>query len=91
MWKRTYKKVFRFSVSREGFRCFVDWATQICSKHGKREVMSGCELIGNYWFAFEQYIRDHGMKLVFVNPASVKKAKELDDNSTKAIAKLLVD
>ena len=53
--------------------------------------MSGCELIGNYWFAFEQYIRDHGMKLVFVNPASVKKAKELDDNSTKAIAKLLVD
>ena len=46
-----------------------------------------------------KFVKDHGMKLAFVNPASVKKAKELDDNSPKktdlkdpkTIAKLVID
>ena len=61
--------------------------------------MIGCEPTGHYWYTFYQFVKDHGMKLAFVNPASVKKAKELDDNSPKktdlkdpkTIAKLVID
>ena len=54
---------------------------------------------GHYWFAFAKYVNDHQKRLVMVNPFSVKKIKELDDNSPKktdskdpkTIAKLVVD
>ena len=93
------KKVFRFSTDINGFNSFYDWVTQICIKHGKNEAMIGCEPTGHYWYTFYQFVKDHGMKLAFVNPASVKKAKELDDNSPKktdlkdpkTIAKLVID
>lgn len=93
------KKVFKFSTDLNGFNCFQDWVIQICVKQGKTEAVIGCEPTGHYWFTFEQYIKEHGMKLAFVNPASVKKAKELDDNSPKktdlkdpkTIAKLVID
>ena len=75
------RKVFRFSTDINGFNSFYDWVTQICIKHGKNEAMIGCEPTGHYWYTFYQFVKDHGMKLAFVNPASVKKAKELDDNS----------
>ena len=77
------RKVFRFSTDINGFNSFYDWVTQICIKHGKNEAMIGCEPTGHYWYTFYQFVKDHGMKLAFVNPASVKKAKELDDNSPK--------
>lgn len=73
------KKVFKFSTELNGFNCFQDWVMQICVKQGKTETVIGCEPTGHYWFTFEQYIKEHGMKLAFVNPASVKKAKELDE------------
>ena len=93
------RKVFRFSTDINGFNSFYDWVTQICIKHGKNEAMIGCEPTGHYWYTFYQFVKDYGMKLAFVNPASVKKAKELDDNSPKktdlkdpkTIAKLVVD
>ena len=93
------RKVFRFSTDINGFNSFYDWVTQICIKHGKNEAMIGCEPTGHYWYTFYQFVKDHGMKLAFVNPASVKKAKELDDNSPKktdlkdpkTIAKLVID
>ena len=61
--------------------------------------MIGCEPTRHYWYTFYQFVKDHGMKLAFVNPASVKKAKELDDNSQskndrkdpKVIAKLVTE
>ena len=61
--------------------------------------MIGCEPTGHYWFAFAKYVTDHKHKIVMVNPFSVKKIKELDDNSPKktdakdpkTIAKLVVD
>ena len=93
------RKVFRFSTDINGFNSFYDWVTQICIKHGKNEAMIGCEPTGHYWYTFYQFVKDHGMKLAFVNPASVKKAKELDDNSQskndrkdpKVIAKLVTE
>lgn len=47
------------------------------------EVSIESEPTGHYWFTFVQYIKRYGMKLAFVNPASIKKAKEPDDNSPK--------
>ena len=93
------KKVFSFSSSLEGFINFHDWTKQICERNGKTDVLLGCEPTGHYWFTFEKYVREHGMKLAFVNPYHVKKSKEMDDNSPKktdrkdpkTIAKLLVE
>lgn len=97
--KELTKKAFKVTVNQNGFLFFAEWVKQICSKHDKKEVLIGCEPTGHYWYTFEQYIKSQGMKLVFVNPASVKKAKELDDNSPnksdlkdpRTIGKLIID
>ena len=44
-------------------------------------VLIGCEPTGHYWFAFVKNVNDHQKRLVMVNLFSVKKIKELDDNS----------
>ena len=54
---------------------------------------------GSILSTFAKYVNDHQKRLVMVNPFSVKKIKELDDNSPKktdskdpkTIAKLVVD
>jgi hypothetical protein len=38
---------------------------------------------GHYLFAFAKYVIVHQKDLVMVNPFSVKKIKEFDDNSPK--------
>lgn len=93
------KKIFKFSCSKEGFNSFSEWLSDQCKRNEKTEVLIGIEPTGHYWYTFEKYVREHGIKLAFVNPAAVKKAKELDDNSPKktdlkdpkTIAKLVVD
>lgn len=83
----------------EGFNSFYQWADAIKTENDKDSVIIGCELTGHYWFALANYVSEHHMKLVMVNPYSVKKIKELDDNSPKktdmkkpkTIAKLVVD
>lgn len=93
------RKVFSFSNSMEGFNDFYAWAEKLQKDNGKTAVMIGCEPTGHYWYAFSKYIRDHQTTLVMVNPFSVKKIEELDDNSPKktdskdpkTIAKLVVD
>lgn len=67
-------------------------------ENNKTVVLIGCEPTGHYWFAFAKYVNDHQKSLVMVNPFSVKKVKEIDDNSPKktdskdpkTIAKLVV-
>lgn len=93
------KKVFKFTSDIFGFNRFEEWVLQQCKKHGKTQVLIGCEPTGHYWFTFEKFIREHGMKLAFVNPYAVKQMKEMDDNSPnktdlkdpKTIAKLVVE
>ncbi len=93
------KRVFSFRNDIEGFNALYQWANDLRTKSGKTSVMIGCEPTGHYWFALAKYVRDHEMTLVMVNPFSVKKIKELDDNSPKktdakdpkTIAKLVVD
>ena len=93
------KRVFSFKNDLEGFNSFYFWTETLRRDNGKADVMIGCEPTGHYWFAFAKYVQNHQMKLVMVNPFSVKKIKELDDNSPKktdskdpkTIAKLVVD
>ena len=93
------KRVFPFRNDIEGFNAFYAWAKKLQKENNKTVVLIGCEPTGHYWFAFSKYVSDHQMMLVMVNPFSVKKIKELDDNSPKktdakdpkTIAKLVVD
>lgn len=93
------KKVFSFSNDIEGFNSFNQWAEGLKKENSKTKVMIGCEPTGHYWFAFGKYVAGHEKELVMVNPFSVKKIKELDDNSPKktdskdpkTIAKLVID
>lgn len=93
------KKVFIFGNDLEGFNSFYLWIQTLQKDKEKTAVMIGCEPTGHYWFALSKYVGDHQMTLVMVNPFSVKKIKELDDNSPKkndrkdpkTIAKLVVD
>lgn len=93
------KRVFSFQNDIEGFNSFNLWVEKLKVENGKTTVMIGCEPTGHYWFAFAKYVSEHQKILVMVNPFSVKKIKELDDNSPKktdtkdpkTIAKLVVD
>ena len=97
--KELTKRVISFQNNIEGFNTFNQWAEKIRTENEKTDVMIGCEPTGHYWFALAKYVTDHQMTLVMVNPFSVKKIKELDDNSPKktdikdpkTIAKLVVD
>ena len=75
------KKVFSFQNDIEGFNSFNAWMEKLMSGNGKTDVLIGCEPTGHYWFALARYVEDHQKKLVMVYPFSVKKIKELDDNS----------
>lgn len=77
------KRVFTFQNDMEGFNSFNLWAETLKRENGKTDVLIGCEPTGHYWFAFAKYVQDHQMMLVMVNPFSVKKIKELDDNSPR--------
>lgn len=75
------KRIFSFHNDLEGFNSFNLWAEKTENK--KTAVLIGCEPTCHYWFAFAKYVNDHQKRLVMVNPFSVKKIKELDDNSPK--------
>ena len=66
-----------------GYQSYYDWVIDICQRTGKQKIMVGCEPTGHYWFTYAKYLKEHDMKLVFVNPYHVKQCKELDDNSPK--------
>ena len=77
------KKPYAFNNTAEGFRAFESWAVGIAKEHKKKYFITGMEPTGHYWFNLGDYIRSHGMILVHVNTAAVKKAKEIDDNDPK--------
>ena len=75
------KRVFRFGNTKVGFLSFLRWLEEIQKKTGKTKIIVGCEPTGCYWLTFQKFLQQHGVMLVIVNPASVKRSKELDDNS----------
>lgn len=65
----------------EGFNSFHLWTETLKKENDKTDVLIGCEPTSHYWFAFAKYVKNHRKTLVMVNQFSIKKIKELDDNS----------
>jgi transposase len=74
-------KTIKFSNDADGFQQFASWACEVRSRTNKYDVIVGMEPTGHYWFNLAQYLKDHGMKIVLVNPFHVNRSKELDDNN----------
>ena len=93
------KKAFEFNNSKEGFEAFGKWIESMKTMANKKYVMAGMEPTGHYWLNLAKFIKKSGMILSHVNPAHVKKAKELDDTNPsksdrkdpKTIAGLMAD
>ncbi|UOE92287.1 IS110 family transposase [Alkalihalobacillus sp. LMS39] len=76
-----FGKALTFENNELGFASFLNWIEILKEKHEKTEVYVGMEPTGHYWLPLAYSLRDKAIKVVVVNPAHVKKAKELDDNS----------
>lgn len=75
------KRAFRFSNTNVGLLSFLRWLEEMVAKTGMKKIIVGCEPTGCYWLTFQKFLQDHDIQLVTVNPHSVKRSKELDDNS----------
>ena len=51
------------------------------NKTEMKKVIVGCEPTGCYWLTFQKFLQDHDVQLVTVNPFTVNRSMELDDNS----------
>jgi transposase len=74
-------KVLKFGNDIEGFRLMALWINELKGKYQKQDVIVGMEPTGHYWFNLAQYLKDHDIKVVLVNPFHVKRSKEMDDNN----------
>ena len=80
-WRGIEKaKVFKFNNSLEGFQAFKEWTNAVMSANNLSKLLVAAEPTGHYWFGLADYLKDEEIKLVLVNPFSVNRAKELDDN-----------
>ncbi|MBD1383631.1 IS110 family RNA-guided transposase [Metabacillus arenae] len=76
-----FGKPLTFENSFTGFTSLMTWVESLKMKQGKTEVVFGMEPTGHYWLPLAYWLIDKELKVVVVNPAHVKKSKELDDNS----------
>lgn len=75
-------KPFSFNNTIEGFKILLnELKKQEKDDITKANILIGMEPTGHYWKPLVNYLQDNGYKVVMVNPAHTKKAKELDDNS----------
>ena len=74
-------KAFEFENTKEGFEAFKEWTVTMMVMANKKYVMAGMEPTGHYWLNLAKFIKKNGMILSHVNPAHVKKSKELDDTN----------
>lgn len=76
-----FGKPYTFKNIRSGFAGLLFWARTLMLEHDKDKLIIGMEPTGHYWMPLAHFLREHGIKVVLVNPMHVKKSKELDDNS----------
>lgn len=94
-----FKRGIKFDNSKQGFDEFEDWKNSLLIENHKTKALIGMEPTGPYWLPFARWLQTEGYWTVTVNPAHVKKSKELDDNNqaktdyrdAKVIAQLLKD
>ena len=53
------------------------------NKAEMKKVIVGCEPTGCYWLTFQKFLQYHDIQLVTVNPFTVNRSMELDDNSSE--------
>lgn len=58
-----------------------DWKNTLQAEYNKSNVIIGMEPTGPYWLPLARWLQSEGYWTVTVNPAHVKKSKELDDNN----------
>ena len=75
------RRVFKFSNTGMGFHTFLRWTEELMNKTEMKKVIVGCEPTGCYWLTFQKFLQDHDIQLVTVNPFTVNRSMELDDNS----------
>ena len=75
------RRVFKFSNTGTGFLTFLRWTEELMNKTEMKKVIVGCEPTGCYWLTFQKFLQDHDIQLVTVNPFTVNRSMELDDNS----------
>lgn len=75
------RRVFKFSNTRMEFLTFPRWTEELMKKTEMKKVIVGCEPTGCYWLTFQKFLHEHDILLVTVNPFTVNRSKELDDNS----------
>lgn len=76
-----FKKGIKFDNTLEGFHQFYNWKELLMKEATKTKVIIGMEPTGPYWLPFARWLQSEGYWVVTVNPAHVKKSKELDDNN----------
>ncbi len=70
-----------FENSRHGFEKLMTWMRSLMADHDCDNVVFGLEPTGQYWMNLAQFLGQHGIEVVLVNPMHVKKSKEMEDNS----------
>ena len=55
------------------------------NKTKMKKVIVGCEPTGRYWLTFQTFLQDHDVELVTVNPFTVNRSMEPDDNSPEKV------
>lgn len=76
-----FKKGIKFDNTLGGFIQFSSWKELLMKEEKKTKVIVGMEPTGPYWLPFARWLQKEGLWIVTVNPAHVKKSKELDDNN----------
>jgi transposase len=76
-----FGKPLTFNNSFDGFTNLMNWVNDLRTKQSKTNIIIGMEPTGHYWLPLAYWLKNKNIKVVVVNPAHVKKSKELDDNS----------
>ncbi|MGP3562674.1 MULTISPECIES: IS110 family transposase [Geobacillus] len=77
---RVLQKSFPVIQSKQGFEQLDQRIRQAMNEFGKTKVIVAIEPTGHYWLNLAYFLEEKGIPLVMVNPAHVRRSKELDDN-----------
>ncbi|MEW9672717.1 IS110 family transposase [Ammoniphilus sp. 3BR4] len=70
-----------FTNEQEGFEKLDRWMKGLQQKHRLNDLIIGMEPTGHYWFNLANWLKEKGITVVLVNPATTKRNKENRDNS----------
>ena len=75
------KRSWAFANTHPGFESLLDYIQRVQRDHGLDRVVVGMESTGHYFWNLAQWLLDHDIEVVIVNPATTKRNKENRDNT----------